>query len=57
MLGSGIAQARYLVEKNAKITIFMLLIRATAYIHPMCGSTRSYSPHTGWPQTWKTQGI
>ena len=42
MLGSGIAQARYLVENNAKITIFMLLIWATAYIHPMCSSTRSY---------------
>ena len=35
------------MEKNAKITIFMLLISATAYIHPMCSSTRSYSPHTG----------
>ena len=26
----------------------------------MCSSARSYSPHTGWPQTWKTwktQGI
>ena len=33
------------MEKNAKITIFMLLIWATAYIHPMCSSTRSYSPH------------
>ena len=27
-----------------KITTFMLLIWATAYIHPMCSSTRSYSP-------------
>ena len=26
------------MEKNAKITIFMLLIWATAYIHPMCSS-------------------
>ena len=32
----------------------MLLIWATAYIHPMCSSTRSCSPHTGWSQTWKT---
>ena len=31
--------------KNAKITIFMLLIWPSAYIHPMCSSTRSYSPH------------
>ena len=33
------------MEKNAEITIFMLLIWPTAYIHPMCSSTRSYSPH------------
>ena len=32
MLGSGIVQARYLVEKNAEITIFMLLILSTAYV-------------------------
>ena len=33
------------MEKNAEITIFMLLIWNTAlpYIHPMCSSTRSYS--------------
>ena len=29
-------------EKNAEITIFMLLIWPTAYIHSMCNSTRSY---------------
>ena len=33
------------MEKNAEITIFMLLIWPAAYIHPMCSSTRSYSPH------------
>ena len=33
------------MEKNAEITIFMLLIWPTAYIHPMCSSARSYSPH------------
>ena len=33
------------MEKNAEITIFMLLIWPTAYIYPMCSSTRSYSPH------------
>ena len=33
------------MEKNAEITIFMLLIWPTAYIHPMWSSTRSYSPH------------
>ena len=32
MLGSGIAQARKLVEKTAEITIFMLLIWPTAFI-------------------------
>ena len=33
------------MEKNAEITIFMLLTWPTAYIHPMCSSTTSYSPH------------
>ena len=33
------------MEKNAGIAIFMLLIWPTAYIHSMCNSTRSYSPH------------
>ena len=33
------------MEKIAEITIFMLLIWPTAYIHPMCSSTRSYWPH------------
>ena len=33
------------MEKNAEITIFMLLIWPTAYIHPMCSSIRSYSPN------------
>ena len=33
------------MEKNAEITIFMLLIWPTAYMHLMCSSTRGYSPH------------
>ena len=33
------------MEKNAEITIFMVLIWSTAYIHPMCSSTRSYSSY------------
>ena len=33
------------MEKNAQITICMLLIWPTAYSHPMCISSRSYSPH------------
>ena len=34
-----------IVEKNAELTILMLLIWPSAYIHSMCSSTRSYSPH------------
>ena len=45
ILRSGIGQVRELMEKNAELTIFMLLIWPAAYIHPMCSSTRSYSPH------------
>ena len=33
------------MEKNAEITVFMLLIWPTAYIRPLCSSTRNYSPH------------